>query len=357
MGSIFSRSSKQVPILRGRTSMSNVKKVAHIAGVSSATVSRALNRPEMVADETRQKVVAAAAKVGYAGNYLARNLRVSKTSNVVVLVPNIANPFFSEVIRGIERVAHGAGYCVLLGDTQNSQTRERAYENLLATKRADGLITLSPTIPMLNGTSADTNFLEQPIVNACECLPNTPMRTVQLDNLGAARKATEYLLSLGHRRIGFVAGPQTSPLRETRLSGYRLAMESAGIQNDGDLVVDGDFSIQSGVVAAGRLLSIKNPPTAIFCSNDEMALGVMSGVKGRGMRIPRDISIVGFDDILFAQYFDPPLTTIAQPMREIGEHAMTVLAEILAEHPPANKDVILPFRLVVRSSSGPCKSR
>lgn len=337
--------------------MSSVKKVADIAGVSSATVSRALNRPEMVAEKTRLKVVAAAEQAGYAGNYLARNLRVSRTSNVVVLVPNIANPFFSEVIRGIERVAQSHGYCVLLGDTQDRHRpdRERVYENLLATKRADGLITLSPSTPKLNRPTASVDFLNEPIVNACECEDDTPMRTVQLDNVGAARKATEYLISLGHRRIGFVNGPQASPLSKTRLSGYGMALESAGIETDGALIARGDFSIQSGSFAAQRLLSITDPPTAIFCANDEMALGVMSALKDRGKSIPADISIVGFDNILFAQYFDPPLTTIAQPMQEIGKHAMTMLADILAGAPPAAKDVILPFELVVRGSTAPRK--
>jgi len=333
--------------------MSNVKKVADVAGVSSATVSRALNRPEMVAETTRRKVVAAAESLGYAGNYLARNLRVQKTSNVIVIVPNIANPFFSEVIRGIERVAQMSGYCVLLGDIQDSPKREHAYENLLATKRADGLITLSPTIPKISGRSRSVDFLQQPIVNACECAEGTPMRTVQLDNVGAGRKATEYLISLGHRRIGFVTGPDASPLTKSRLAGYREAIEAAGLKYSERLIAHGDFSIQSGIVAAQQLLSLDRPPSAIFCSNDEMALGAMSTLKSRGKKIPDDLSVVGFDNIVYAQYFDPPLTTVAQPMQEIGRRAMTMLADILAGNPPATKDVILPYELVVRSSTAP----
>jgi len=335
--------------------MSNVKKVADIAGVSSATVSRALNRPEMVAEPTRRKVVAAAEALGYAGNYLARNLRVQKTSNVIVIVPNIANPFFSEVIRGIERVAQAHGYCVLLGDIQDNPTREHAYENLLATKRADGLITLCPTIPKINGGTNGIDLLEEPVVNACECAEGTPMRTVQLDNVGAARKATEYLISLGHRRIGFVTGPDSSPLTKSRLAGYRMALAAAGLSNSERLVARGDFSIQSGIIAAQQLLSLEQPPTAIFCSNDEMALGAMSALKQLGKKVPDDMSLVGFDNIVYAQYFDPPLTTIAQPMQEIGKRAMTMLVEILAGNPPVNKDVILPFELVVRSSTTPPK--
>ena len=335
--------------------MSSVKKVADIAGVSSATVSRALNRPEMVAEKTRKRVVAAAEKAGYAGNYLARNLRVRRTSNVVVLVPNIANPFFSEIIRGIERVAQGLGYCVLLGDTQDSPAREQAYEDMLATKRADGLISLSATSPKVTKGASAADFLDQPIVNACECPEGTPVRTVQLDNIGAARKATEYLISLGHRRIGFVTGPPASPLTQSRLAGYRAAMELAGIECAENLVVRGDFSIQSGIVAAQQLLSADQPPTAIFCSNDEMALGAMSTLKARGYLIPEQISVMGFDNILFSQYFDPPLTTVAQPMQEIGKRAMTMLADILAGNPPAVKDVILPFELVVRASTAPPK--
>jgi len=331
--------------------MTNVKKVAELAGVSTATVSRALSRPGMVAKVTREKVIAAATKAGYSGNYLARNLRTNKTSQVIVLVPNIANPFYSEVIRGIERVAHDHGYSVLLGDTQNSLARENAYTKMYTTKRADGLITLCPRLPKLDRSIQDADLLIEPIVNACECAPGTPMRTVQLDNKGAARKATDYLISLGHQRIGFVAGPPGSPLSSERFEGYKAAMTAAKLSTPEDLFAIGDFSVESGVLAAKQLLAVKQPPTAIFCSNDEMALGVMTVLKSVGIGIPDDISIVGFDNIHFAQYFDPSLTTVAQPMGDLGEKAMTVLCETLAGNPPKVKDIVLPFDLIVRDST------
>lgn len=332
--------------------MTTVKKVASIAGVSTATVSRALNNPDKVTESTRDKVLAAVGKAGYTGNYLARNLRTRKSSLVIVLVPNISNPFFSEVIRGMERVAHDYGYSVLLGDTQNSLARERTYAMMLATKRADGLITLCPRLPHLDREYSKEDLLEAPIVNACECAPGTPMRTVQLDNVGAARKATEYLIKLGHRRIGFVAGPSDSPLSAYRFEGYERALIEAGMEVEEDLFALGDFSIQSGMIAGEQLLSIRNRPTAVFCCNDEMALGVMTEFKRQGIRIPDDMSIVGFDDIYFARYFDPPLTTIAQPMGRLGERAMQVLCEILAGTPPRTKDVVLPYELILRSSTG-----
>jgi len=306
----------------------------------------------MVADETRNKVLAAVSKAGYSVNYLARNLRTSKTSQVIVLVPNISNPFFSEVIRGIERVAHNFGYSVLLGDTQNNLARERAYTRMLTTKRADGLITLCPRLPQLDRAVAANDMLNEPIVNACERSPGTPMRTVMLDNIDAARKATEHLLNLGHRRIGFVAGPTDSPLSTERFAGYENALRHSELPVEEALYAVGDWSIESGVIAGQQLLSLQDPPTAIFCSNDEMALGVMTELKKRKVRIPEDMSIFGFDDIHFAQYFDPPLTTIAQPMGDLGERAMTVLCEILAGRPPKVKDIVLPYRLVVRDSTG-----
>ena len=331
--------------------MTTVIKVAKIAGVSTATVSRALNRPEMVTNVTRQKVLAAVSEAGYTGNYLARNLRTRKSSLIIVLVPTIANPFFSEVINGMERVAHNFGYSVLLGDTQFSLAREHAYANMLTNKRADGLITLCPRLPNLGEQWSHIDLLEAPIVNACECSPGTPMRTVQLDNVGAARKAVEHLLSLGHRRIGFVSGPLASPLSASRFEGYEQAMDAFKTEIEENLYAIGDFSVRSGMAAAEQLLSIMNPPTAIFCCNDEMALGVITTLTSKGLTIPDDMSIVGFDDIHLAQYFHPPLTTIAQPMRDLGERAMTILCEILTGNPPELKDVILPYELVVRDST------
>jgi len=336
--------------------MTSVKKVAEHARVSTATVSRALSRPDMVAAKTRQKVMDAVAKVGYTGNYLARNLRTSKSSQVVVLVPNISNPYYSEVIRGMERVAHDYGYSVLLGDTQNNLAREHGYTKMLTTKQADGLITMCPRTPQLERSISHKQFLTEPVVNACERMPGTPMRTVMIDNVGAAKKATEHLLSLGHSRIAIIAGPPHSPLSAERFAGYELAMNEANLEIEDQLYAVGDWSIESGIVAAQQLMSISNPPTAVFCSNDEMALGLMTELKKHDIVIPDDMSVVGFDDIHFAQYFDPPLTTISQPMGELGERAMTILCEILAGRPPKVKDIILPYKLIVRETTGKPKS-
>jgi len=335
--------------------MSGVKEVARIAGVSTATVSRAINNPEKVAEKTLKKVIAAVSDAGYSVNHLARNLRTSKTSNVVVLVPNITNPFYSEVIRGMERVAHTYGYSVLLGDTQDSEDREAVYASMLTTKRADGLITLCPRIPQLSKQMTSDELLNAPIVNACECARDTVMRTVKIDNIAAAKEATEHLLNLGHRRIGLVAGPFESPLSIERLNGYSMALKTAGIAYDDTLVASGDFSIESGKTAAEKILSIENRPTAIFCSNDEMALGVMTALKSNGAKIPDDISIIGFDDIHYAQYFDPPLTTIAQPAGDLGELAMSQLCEILAGNPPQSRNAVLPHKLIERESTKPYK--
>jgi LacI family repressor for deo operon, udp, cdd, tsx, nupC, and nupG len=190
-----------------------------------------------------------------------------------------------------------------------------------------------------------------PIVNGCEFSPRLGIPSVHIDNATAASDAMDHLYRLGHRRIGIVTGPLVSPLSRDRLRGATARAKKAGAERD-FIVMNGDFSIESGAVAAERLLGRKEAPTAIFCFNDEMAMGVIDTARRRKMRIPDDLSIVGFDDIRFARYTDPPLTTVAQPMRQIGEGTVRLLLEILQGHDSPDS-VTLPHTLVVRSSTAP----
>ncbi|MBU2225502.1 MAG: LacI family transcriptional regulator [Gammaproteobacteria bacterium] len=331
--------------------MSNIRAVAELAGVSVATVSRALQQPDLVSAKTRAKVLAAVDEVGYKPNLMAVKFRSGKSHNLVVLVPTVANVFFARVISGMQQTAAEKGYALLLANTQGNQDIEAVYAKMVQTSQADGLIQLRAHNPFGTDTTTDGSML--PMVNACEVLDQQQFPTVVLDNRAAARAMTEHLLNLGHRRIAMIKGPQRSPLTRDRLEGYRDALTSAGIDFDEQLLCPGDFSLQSGHIAAATLLSLPQPPTAIFCENDEMAIGVVQRIKQSGLRIPQDISVAGFDDISFAAYCDPPLTTIAQPAEEFGSTAVALLVDILQGRLKKAPKVILPYELVIRASTGP----
>jgi len=329
----------------------NIREVAKAAKVSVATVSRTLQMPDVVAPHTRSRVQAAIDRLGYTPNAQARMLRTARTHVIVALVPDISNPFFAEVIRGIEQVAHQNGYSVLLGDTQNSRVREKAYAELLATKQADGLITLLPHLPPVSMSGPLR------IVNACDYVKDKAITSVYVDNVAAAREAVEYLLTLGHREIAFVTGPMESPISMDRDQGYEQALQLAGLKRDRKLTAVGDFSVESGVRAVDTLLAQEQRFTAVFCSSDEMAIGAMRAIKSKGLRVPEDVSVVGFDDIRFARYMDPPLTTVAQPKDELGREAMSMLIELLRGVDVPARKRILPTQLVIRGSTARCSTK
>lgn len=329
--------------------------VARAAGVSAATVSRALEKPDSVAAETRRRVMEAVASCGYTPNIQARNLRKMETRLVTVLIADVTNPFFNEIVRGVEQVARAQGYSVLLADSENDPGQEAAYGNLLAARRTDGMILLNGRLPI--GLAADPPksgagraAKPPPIVVACEYLTNRDLPTVQIDNVEAARKATDHLIEQGHRRIGFIAGPMLNVLSRDRLQGYRDALLDSGLPFDEALVAPGDFSILSGIAATRRLMQGAEAPSAIFASNDEMAFGAIRAARDAGLKVPQDLSVIGFDDIRFSAYVDPPLTTIRQPGLEIGRTAMTMLLAILRDAKLPQRRVVLPTELVARAS-------
>lgn len=328
--------------------MATIRDVSKIAGVSVATVSRTLSKPDKVSAKTREIVEAAIRETNYKPDALARNFRTRKSSTIVVLVPDIANPFFSRVIRGIEQTAQSLGYAVLLGDTQSLRSREYTYANMVKTSQADGIIQLDCHMPF-----EDDNDASAPLVNACDCIRGSDIPTVELDNVAAAETMTEHLISLGHTNIGLISGPHSSTITKDRLKGYKLAHKNAGIEFNPANITVGDYSISSGARAASDLLKIPSPPSAIFCMNDEMAIGAISQAKKIGLNVPDDISIAGFDDISFAEFSDPPLTTISQPAEDFGTKAMSMLYDVINGNEPENKSTYLPFELIVRASTGP----
>jgi LacI family repressor for deo operon, udp, cdd, tsx, nupC, and nupG len=310
-----------------------------------------LSRPDLVSPETRRVVLRAVRHFKYAPNAAAKQLRTRRSGNLLVTVPDISNPFFSLILQGIEDEAQRKGYAVLLGDTQHDSKREARYAQMLMRKEADGLIFLGHRLPRPAAQLVRSMAPRlAPVVNGCEFSPSLGVPSVHIDNAAAAAESMDHLYRLGHRRIGIVTGPLVSPLSRDRLAGTTTRARAERAEHE-LIVVQGDFSIEAGKAAAERLLERDDPPTAVFCFNDEMAMGVMESARLRGVRVPRDLSVVGFDDIRFARHMSPPLTTIAQPMREIGAGTVRTLVDILAGRTVAPLSVTLPHTLVVRSST------
>jgi LacI family repressor for deo operon, udp, cdd, tsx, nupC, and nupG len=289
----------------------------------------------------------------YVPNSAGKNLRTLRSGKLLVTVPDISNPFFSLILRGIEDVALREGYAVLVGDTQHDLKREERYAQMLKCREADGLIFLGHRLP--KEVAALVRSMSPrcaPVVNGCEFSPGLGVPSVHIDNAKAAYEAMAHLYGLGHRRIGVITGPLASPLSRDRLRGARARARKEEAE-EVCLVTQGDFSIESGTMASERLLAVDDSPTAIFCFNDEMAMGVLETARRHGLRVPDDLSLIGFDDIRFARCIDPPLTTIAQPMRAIGEGTVRLLLDILGGRTTPPESVTLPHTLVVRESTRP----
>lgn len=337
--------------------MATIYEVAKRAGVSPATVSRALSQPGVVTPATRLKVMKAVDALGYAPNSTAKNLRTARTDKLLVTVPDMSNPFFSLILQGIEDAALRGGYAVLFGDTQHDRAREEGYAQMLKRKEADGLIFLGHRLPKAAAALVEAMAPRcAPVVNGCEYNPRLGVPSVHIDNAGAAADAIDHLYAYGHRRIAIVTGPLVSPLSRDRLRGAMSRARKIGADRD-VILMRGNFSIESGADAAERLLDLKHPPSAIFCFSDEMAMGVIDVARRRRVSVPRELSVVGFDDIRFARYTNPPLTTVAQPMRAIGEGTVRLLLEILGDNSVVPKSATLPHALVVRASTAPPKKR
>ncbi|MEM6416124.1 MAG: LacI family DNA-binding transcriptional regulator, partial [Pseudomonadota bacterium] len=323
--------------------MSNIRDVSKVAGVSVATVSRALQKPELVTEKTRAKVAAAVRELGYQPNMMARNFRRKKSFNILVLVPDFSNPFFSKVIRGIQTTARSYGYNILLGDTQNHEDIEEEMASLLLSNLADGIIQLSARFPFEDLNASGGRIL--PIVNCCECVETDSMPTVSLDNVGAARAVADHLISLDHTSIGIISGPPDSPLTKSRLSGFLSRLDESGVSVREDCCVDGDYSIESGALAMKELLRLLTRPTAVFCFNDEMAYGAMQQIKAVGLRIPDDIALVGFDDLPYSRIMEPSLTTVSQPSEGFGPAAVEQLLALINGYDLPSRHIQLSFEL------------
>lgn len=327
--------------------------VARLAGVSTATVSRALSNPQVVSEETRRLVEEAIRQTGYRPNQAARNLRRRRTGGVVALVPNLSNPFFSQILAGMAAVLAPAGYNLLVADTHGEALGAASHAEAAAAilryaepSRADGLIVLDGSLP------AEGLARRVPVVLACEWIPGFAAPRVKIDNRAAAALAVGHLADLGHRAIAHVAGPPGNVLSEARLAGTEQALAARGLPPA--RVFPGDFSLESGRRAGEMWLALPpgKRPTAVFLASDAMACGFIGEVQHRGLAVPRDVSVMGFDDIELVSHMTPALSTIRQPREAIGRQAAQRLIDRIAGD-ERTEDTVLPVELVLRASTGP----
>jgi len=324
-----------------------IRDVAHAAGVSTATVSRALSKPDVVSPATLAAVQAAVRETGYMINQAARNLRQQRTMGVVALVPNLANPFFSQILAGVSAVLAPAGYNFLVVDTRGPGI-DRHIARTLDRSRADGLILFDGHLP---ADDLQPGGLLPPIVMACEWIEGLARPKILIDNVAGARLAIAHLVRLGHRRIGHLLGPEGNVLARARAKGVREELAEWNLVIRPDWFLAGDFSLRSGRTCATDWCAMPDRPTAVFCASDEMACGFIGEVQRRGFRVPQDVSVVGFDDIELVAHITPALTTICQPRRLIGETAARVLLDLIAGNDPEPIDTILPVDLIDRKST------
>jgi DNA-binding LacI/PurR family transcriptional regulator len=331
--------------------MATIYEVAQQAGVSTATVSRAINGKVPVAALTRRRIESAIRALRYEPNHVARSLVTATTDTIAIVLPDITNPFFPDLVKGIQLLADERRYTVLLLNTGADPEREEHSLLALRRKRVDGVILVGMAMKgdrIVRALGGDV-----PVVVLDRSIGRLDATLVALDNVEGARLATQHLIDLGHRAIAHITGTAGLPLVRQRLNGYRKTLRGAGIRPEPSLVVPGEFTEEGGYQAANRLLARDTPFTAIFAANDLSAIGAMAALKAHGLNIPGNVSVVGFDGINLSAYSTPPLTTVRQPAYEMGRRAAEQLIDCIRKtsvNRPAR--VLFKPELIVRQSAG-----
>jgi LacI family transcriptional regulator len=337
------------------TSKITIIDVAADAGVSYGTVSRVINNDVHVKQETRERVLEAMERLGFVANRQARSLAGGKSNAIGVLVPDLGTGYIGEIIRGIDAELSLADLDLILYTTHRTATKESNYVANLARGMVDGLLLVLPRSPAdYIGTLTKQSF---PFVLIDHQGTGRDCPAVGATNWQGAYNATEYLIKLGHSRIGFITGSMDLGCAEDRLAGYQSALRTHHMPEAPELIYEGTFFQPDGYAGASALLELPDPPTAIFASNDVMAMGVMDAVRTRGLRVPDDISIIGFDDIPQASLVRPALTTVNQPLEKMGRVAAQMLTDMLKDPDRAFNRVELPTELITRGSTLPPKGR
>lgn len=328
-----------------------IRDVAKHAQVSVATVSAVLNKSKYVSASLAERVRRSAEELAYRPNSVARSLKTQRTQVLGLILSDITNPFFTTMVRAVEDTARGHGYTLLLGNTDEQGAKEEAYVELLRSRRVDGLI--------LVASAGEHAYLPEllrhalPVVCVDRSLAHLGVDSVLTDNVLGAYQAVEHLLALGHRRIGIVAGIAQITSTDQRLAGYRQAFAERGVVPDPALIRFSDSTIAGGERDAAALLACADPPTALFTTNNQMTIGALRAIYAHGLRCPEDIALVGFDDFEWADVFRPRLTTVRQPVYELGRAVTRLLIKRIAgQRTGPAREVILPPTLIVRESCG-----
>jgi DNA-binding LacI/PurR family transcriptional regulator len=339
---------------------STIYEVARHAGVSVATVSRLLNGSGYVGTISRARIQAAVAELGYEPNMLARSLVTKRSGMLALLLTDIENPFSAQIARGVQDVAQAAGCVPIICNINDDARTEMETVRLLHRRRIDGII-LTPSQGewQQEVTQGLYDLCERGLIMVCigRHLVHPRADEVSTDTTHGAMAAVAHLTSLGHRRIGFIGGHSGRGVARGRLTGFRAGLAAAGIAEDAALVREGDLDEESGRREARALLEQADPPTAIFCVNDRTALGALAALAELGLRVPEDISVVGFDDIPLAALVRPPLTTVRQPTHDLGRRAAEFLLARIAQPDSPRRKEVLPCALVARRSSGPVPAK
>ena len=333
--------------------MATIKDVAQAAGVSITTVSHVVNGSRRVSDRLTQRVLEAMEALDYRPNILARSLRLGETKTLGLVIPDNSNLFFAEMARSIEDTGYRNGYSVILCNSDGDVEKQQSYVRLLVDKQVDGMVFISS-----GESSEDLQYLTDEgieVVIVDRDVPNMPVDVILLDNEQAGYEATRYLIDLGHRLIACVTGPSQLTPSAQRVNGYRRALQEAGIAFNPDYLTGGDFQLDGGEQATGRLLALDPRPSAVFVCNDMMAIGAIRGARNLGLGIPQDLSVIGFDDIALATAIYPALTTMAQPIAEMARIATELLIERIQGQVTGEKRqrILLSATLKVRESCAP----
>src|SRR6478609_6022163 len=330
----------------------SIADVAQFAGFSTATVSRVIRNPDQVRLKTYDIVMKAVRRCGYTPDGTARNLRTRRTMNVLVVAPRLTNPVFAEILGGVDDELSQSGYGIIIGNLDNRREREARYVDLALSRQVDGILLMTGYVPE-NGTR---NMKEAglPIVALCAAVDEDSIPHVVVQDREASRRAVEYLTKLGHRRLGYIAGTPHTIIEAERFRGFLEGIAAAGMSQRNFVRWEGAFVFSTGVAAAEAFLAMKERPTGVFAACDESAIGFVKTVKGAGVRVPQDVSVIGFDGIEFADYSEPTLTTFRQPMHELGRAGAQVLLRMLKGNmTPEDWQVRLPLTLLERDTTGP----